>query len=92
MTKQRSLFSIIVFSERCELKKVTVYSEDIKVIKRDKTYDTVKEIWEKNPDALSEEKINEEWDKVEEEWISRHVQIDWLKMSDYLALYYPEGI
>lgn len=27
------LFSIIVFSERCELKKVTITSRDIKVIK-----------------------------------------------------------
>lgn len=59
------LFSIIVFSERCELKKVTVYSADIKVIKRDKTYETVKEIWEKNPDALSEEKIEELYEKLE---------------------------
>ncbi len=59
------LFSIIVFSERCELKKVSVLSEDIKVIKRDKTYATVRDIWEKNPDALSDEKIDELYEKLE---------------------------
>ena len=53
------LFSIIVFSERCELKKVTVYSEDVKVIKRDLTYATVRSIWDKNPDMVSEDRINE---------------------------------
>ena len=53
------LFSIIVFSERCELKKVTVYSEDVKVIKRDRTYATVRDIWDKSPDAVSKEKIDE---------------------------------
>ena len=42
------LFSIIVFSERCELKKITVESEDVKVIKRDRVYATVRDIWEVN--------------------------------------------
>lgn len=53
------LFSIIVFSERCELKKVSVESDDIKVIKRDRTYATVREYWDKNPDVISDEKIEE---------------------------------
>lgn len=53
------LFSIIVFSERCELKKVTVYSENIRVIKRDSTYATVLELWEQNPDCLEPDHIEE---------------------------------
>ena len=53
------LFSIIVFSERCELKKVTVHSENIKVIKRDSTYATVLELWEKNPDCIEPDHIEE---------------------------------
>lgn len=53
------LFSIIVFSERCELKKVTVQSENIKVIKRDRTYATVRELWEKNPDCVEDWCIEE---------------------------------
>ena len=47
------LFSVIVFSERCELKKVTVYSDDVKVIKRDRLYANIRDIWENNPDTLS---------------------------------------
>ena len=58
------LFSIIVFSERCELKKVTVLSEDIKVIKRDSTYATVREIWDKSPDVLSWEQVEELYNKL----------------------------
>ena len=53
------LFSIVVFSERCELKKVTVWSEDVKVIKRDRVYATVRAYWENNPDVVSDEKIEE---------------------------------
>ncbi len=60
------LFSVIVFSERCELKRVTVSSEDIKVIKRDCTYAAVKDIWEKNPDILSDERIEELYSKLKE--------------------------
>lgn len=59
------LFSIIVFSERCELKKVTVYSEDIKIIKRDRTYATVRSIWDENPDAVSDKQLNKIFEKLE---------------------------
>lgn len=58
------LFSIIVFSERCELKKVTVESSDVKVIKRERTYATVREIWDRSPDVVSEEKISELYDSL----------------------------
>ncbi len=60
------LFSLIVFSERCELKKITVDSADVKVIKRDQTYAAVKKIWDSNPDAISEEKVEEIYDKLQE--------------------------
>ena len=53
------LFSIIVFSERCELKKITVESEDVKVIKRDRVYATVRDIWDAKDDVLSDEKVEE---------------------------------
>ena len=51
------LFSIVVFSERCELKKVTVESEDIFVIQRDRTYATVRKIWDSRPDVLSGDEV-----------------------------------
>ncbi|MBR2547069.1 MAG: NERD domain-containing protein [Eubacterium sp.] len=58
------LFSIIVFSERCELKKVTVENDDIKVIQRDRTYATVRDIWESVPDVLTEEEVSNLYDKL----------------------------
>ncbi len=60
------LFSIIALSERCELKRVTVESPDVKVINRDQTYVTVRSIWDKNPDVVSEEKIEELYEKLKE--------------------------
>ena len=51
------LFSIIVFSNRCELKKVTVDSSDVKVIKRERTYAAVRDIWDKSPDVVFDEKL-----------------------------------
>ena len=51
-------YSLIVFSERCELKKIEVSSKDVYVIKRDRLYATVRDIWDRSPDALSEEQIN----------------------------------
>ena len=48
------LFSIIVFSERCELKKVEVESTDVKVIKRDRTYAAVRDIWDSHEDAVED--------------------------------------
>ena len=48
------LFSIVVFSERCELKKVTVESSDIRVIKRDRLYAAVRDIWDHANDAADE--------------------------------------
>lgn len=46
------LFSIIVFSERCELKKVTVSNDEVYVIKRDRLYATVRSLWDGVADVL----------------------------------------
>ncbi len=51
------MFSVIVFSERCELKKVVLASDDVKVIKRDRLYYTVKTIWDANPNKLTTEQV-----------------------------------
>ena len=48
------LFSVIVFSERCELKKVAVESTDVLVIKRDRLYAAIRSIWDRTADILSE--------------------------------------
>lgn len=52
------LFSIVAFSERCELKKVTINSEGVHVIKRDRLYATVRSIWDSAKDMLDDEKVN----------------------------------
>ena len=58
------LFSVIVFSERCELKKIEINSQDIKVIKRDRLYATVRDIWEHSEDALSGETIQKLYEEL----------------------------
>lgn len=50
------LFSIVAFSERCELKEVAT-SGEVPVIKRDRLYAAVRRIWDASPDALSEEQV-----------------------------------
>ncbi len=57
--KEVPLISIIVFSERCELKKVPEQLDNVCVIKRDKIYYTVKSIWDKLPDVLSENEVED---------------------------------
>lgn len=61
---QIPFFSIIAFSERCELKKVNLNSSDVKVIKRDRLYATIRNIWENTADAIDEISIMEIKDKL----------------------------
>jgi len=58
------LFSIIVFSERCELKKITMESMDVEVIQRDQTHATVRDIWDRNPDVLTKEEVTALYEKL----------------------------
>ena len=60
------LFSLIVFSERCELKKIDVDSPDVKVIKRDQLYETVSSIWKEKEDVISEEQVREIYARLQE--------------------------
>lgn len=48
------LFSIVVFSKRCKLKKITVDSPDVRVVERDRLYATVRDIWDDSLNALNE--------------------------------------
>lgn len=58
------LFSLIVFSERCEIKKAPEKTPYVRVLKRDRIYAHIREIWESSEDKLSEEKINEIYEKL----------------------------
>lgn len=57
------LFSIVVFSERCELKKV-LESDDVSVIKRDRLYATVRRIWEGAEDAFDAEEVKALYERL----------------------------
>ena len=58
------LFSIIVFSERCELKKITLETDEVAVIKRPRVYWAVRRIWRKNPDVLTDEMVAALYEKL----------------------------
>ena len=49
-----AFFSVIVFSERCELKKVTAEKSEAKVLKRKQLFEYILDIWRKVPDVLSQ--------------------------------------
>ena len=50
--------SMIVFSERCELKSISVESPDVFVCKRNVLTDLVRDIWNSYPDIFSDEEID----------------------------------
>lgn len=58
------LFSVIVFSVRCELKKVSVQSDNIYVIKRDELYATVRKIWDNSEDRLTESEVHSVYGRI----------------------------
>lgn len=58
------LFSVVVFSERCELKKVTVESDDASVVKRDRLYATVRRIWDNAEDVFGDEEVESLYERL----------------------------
>lgn len=75
-----STFSVIVFSERCTLKSVSVKSDDVKVVKRDCLFDLVCNICSNSSEILDENKVTELYEllypytQVTEEEKEKHVQ------------------
>ncbi|MBQ4506305.1 MAG: NERD domain-containing protein [Firmicutes bacterium] len=58
------MISLIVFSERCELKSITYQAKDVYVCKRDKLTKIIKDLWNKYPDTLKAEDIDSIYDKL----------------------------
>lgn len=58
------MYSIIVFSKRCELKKVTVNDPKVHVIKRDDLYTYVTAIWDAAPQCITDEQVSEIAEKI----------------------------
>lgn len=59
------MFSMIVFSERCELKKVLVDNSNIKVIKRGRLNAEVRNIWNMSDSKLGEDQIRDIYEKLQ---------------------------
>ena len=57
-------FSLIVFSERCSLKKLDYHDENCAVIHRDEMLSTIRSIWKQNPDMFDEEGIQSIYDML----------------------------
>ena len=58
--------SLIVFSERCELKKINVYSPNVNVIKRNLLIKTISEDMKSSSKILSNKQIDEVYLKLQE--------------------------
>lgn len=58
------VYSVIVFSERCTLKKVDVVNPDVKVIKRDRLANVVKEISRGNAHKISADQIAQLYEQL----------------------------
>ena len=56
------IYNIIVFSERCELKKVTVTSNDINIIKRNQLPALVRKLEKNKGEVLPGERIKHVYD------------------------------
>ena len=57
-------YSIIVFSERCELKKITVTMPGVGVVKRDKLFSLITDNWDKFPDYFTDDQIEQIYNKL----------------------------
>lgn len=63
--EQLPMHSIIVFSDRCTLKNIQIYSKDISVINRYNVAPVVSEIWNRNPaGVLTNNSITEIYNKL----------------------------
>lgn len=52
------MFSVIVFSDRCELKKVPDDTLEVMICQRDELYWKIRRVWEQLPDILNERDID----------------------------------
>ncbi len=74
------LFSIVVFSNRCKLKSVTLCTAEAKVIKLGQTVAFIRDIWEEQPVCLWEQEVRELYEalsplaKVDDSVKAAHIQ------------------
>lgn len=61
----QNVVSYVVFSERCELKKLTLQCSDVKVLKRDQLVKTLKMDFQQRQEVLSEDQIKSIFERLE---------------------------
>ncbi len=58
------MYSLIVFSERCELKNITLNDESVYVMKRNQLRTYLKKVWEAVPDVLEQATVTQIYEKL----------------------------
>ena len=64
--KSLPCYSVIVFSERCTLKKITVKTVGVVVVKRNRLFSLIADNWDRFPDRLTDQQINDIYCKLKE--------------------------
>ena len=59
-----NMVSLIAFSERCTLKKVTVNTPDVYVVNRDMVRTVLKDVWKNKEDCLTSDQIDALYEKL----------------------------
>ena len=65
LNQEIALYSFIVFSERCELKKVTFDEPNVDVMNRDELYAAVRDVWNRTNDTVSGDMVEQLYNLLE---------------------------
>lgn len=80
-------YSYIVFSERCELKKISVTSSNIFVLKRNALYHNLKNQMTHLPEILTQEQVSDIYQKLKAKTLAdadtKQQHIDAIKSKHY---------
>ena len=64
LSENIAMYSIITFSERCQLKQVPENTDGVKIIKRNNIENTINNIYNANMDVIDYLKVNEIYSKL----------------------------
>lgn len=69
----KSIFSYIVFSERCELKKVSIASLDVIIVKRNQLLSLLLKNMEMKPEVLTELRVEELYETLQKYCLANEI-------------------
>lgn len=94
LEQDASLFSFIVFSERCQLKNITLNTQNVHVLKRNMLRPTIWHSWKQYPDLLSTEEIVHIYEKLlpltKADSVQRQEHIDTIQSRYQKPAYIPK--